>query len=134
MDLLGDSVSYIADALAVIGMFVMTAGVYGMATMPDIYTKMHAAAKAVFLGVVLLLLASCTTGDPDVIFRVILIIAALMVATPVSSHVIIKAAAERGDRMRSPNTVNESPYNLDRPDAPTSQETGPNRLRTLLGE
>lgn len=134
MDSLGDVTPYVADALVVLGVFVMTAGVYGLATMPDIYTKIHAASKAVFLGAIALLVASFASGDTSVIFRAILIIAALLITTPIASHTIAKAAAERGDRMRTPGAINESGYDLNKVDIPSPTETGEERLRTFLGE
>ena len=71
------------DALVTLGVLVMTVGVYGMVRMPDTYTRLHAASKAVFLGVIPLLLASALTGDLKMIPRVILIAFFLLVTTPV---------------------------------------------------
>lgn len=103
---------YITDALVIAGVFVMTAGVYGLVRMPDIYGKVHAASKAVFLGAIVLMIASVATGEREIILRVVLIGAALMITTPISSHVIIKAAAERGELFRSSSAINESDFDL----------------------
>ena len=73
---------YLADALVVFGVGVITLGVYGIIRLPDTYARLHAASKIVFLGVISLLLASTVTGDPAVIFRVALIAAFLLVTTP----------------------------------------------------
>lgn len=100
--------TWIADALVVLGVFVMTIGVYGIIRMPDTYTKLHAASKAVFLGVISLLLASTVTGDPAIIYRVALIGAFLLLTTPVSSHAIARAAYLRGERMQAPDAVDET--------------------------
>lgn len=107
---------WIADALVVLGVVVMTIGVYGMIRMPAPYTSVHAAGKAVFLGVISLLAASVFTGDPQIILRVILIAVFLIITTPVASHVIGKAAFVQRERMRAPEPVDESGANL-------SQET-----------
>jgi multicomponent Na+:H+ antiporter subunit G len=53
---------YLADALVILGLWVMTVGVYGMIRMPDTYTRLHAASKAVFLGVISLCASSAVTG------------------------------------------------------------------------
>lgn len=106
------AIAWGADALVVLGVFVMTAGVYGMIRMPDTYTRVHAASKAVFLGVISLLAASASTGNPAIIFRVILIAAFLILTTPVSAHVIARAAYFRGEKMRAPEVVDESGSNL----------------------
>lgn len=107
-------ISLLADALVILGVFIMTIGVVGMLTMPDTYTKTHAASKAVFLGVISLLVASMASGQADIILRVILIIAALIVTTPVAAHVVGRAAFNRGEVMRSPDPIDESGSGLDR--------------------
>ncbi len=83
-----------------------------MIRMPDTYTRLHAASKAVFLGVISLLAASTVTGDPAIIFRAILIGAFLILTTPVSAHVIARAAYQRAERMEAPGAVDESGRNL----------------------
>ncbi len=101
-------VPYLADALVLLGVFVMTVGVYGAIRMPDSFTKLHAMSKAVFLGVVSLCLSSAVTGDPQVIYRVALIAAFLVVTTPISAFVIARAAYLREEPMRAPDPVDES--------------------------
>ena len=101
-------VPFLADALLVIGVFVMTIGVYGAIRMPDPYTKLHAMSKAVFLGVVSLCVSSAITADPQIIFRVALIAACLVVTTPISAFVIARAAYLREEPMRAPDPVDES--------------------------
>ena len=59
---------YLADALVILGVWVMTVGVYGVIRMPDTYTRLHAASKAVFLGVISLCVSSAVTGDPAIIY------------------------------------------------------------------
>ena len=96
-------VPFLADALVVLGVFVMTIGVYGAIRMPDPYTKLHAMSKAVFLGVVSLCLSSTVTGDPQVIYRVALIAACLIVTTPISAFVIARAAHLRDEPAQAPD-------------------------------
>ncbi len=108
------AVPYLADALVVLGLFVMTVGVYGVIRMPDTYTRLHAASKAVFLGVISLLVASVVTGDEEIILRAALIAVFLMLTTPVSAHVIARAAYRRGERMEAPGAVDESGQRLNR--------------------
>ena len=99
---------FLADALVILGVFIMTVGVYGAIRMPDPYTKLHAMSKAVFLGVVSLCVSSAITADPQIIFRVALIAACLVVTTPISAFVIARAAYLRGEAMRAPDPVDES--------------------------
>ena len=115
--LLGALTPWLADVLVILGVFGMTVGVYGIVRMPDIYNKLHAASKVVFLGVLLLLVASTATNDPEIILRVVLIGAFLVLTTPVSAHVVGRAAFLKGQKMESPNSVDESGRGLDRHDA-----------------
>ena len=103
---------YLADALVVLGVLVMTVGVYGAIRMPDTYTKLHSMSKAVFLGVVSFCASSVVTGDPAIICRALLISAFLVVTTPVSALTIARAAYLRGERMEAPDALDESGKDL----------------------
>jgi multicomponent Na+:H+ antiporter subunit G len=105
-------VPWIADALVILGVLVMTIGVYGVIRMPDIYTRLHAASKSVFLGVISFVLASVTTGDPEIVWRVALIGAVLLLTTPVASHAIGRGAYLERERMQTPGAVDESGRHL----------------------
>ena len=105
------AVPWLADVLVLLGLLVMTIGVYGIVRMPDTYTRLHAAGKMVFLGMMPLLVASAVAGDPKVIPRVMLIAFFLLVTTPVSAHVIGQAAYFKGERMRAREFVDESGRN-----------------------
>ncbi len=109
---------WVADALVLLGVFGMTVGIYGIVRMPDVYNKLHAASKVVFLGVLMLLIASAVTSDAEIILRAILIGVFLVLTTPVSAHVVGKAAFLRGHRMESPGAVDESGRGLDGPKDP----------------
>ena len=106
-NLLGSVVPFVADGLVILGILVMTVGVYGVIRMPDAYTKLHATSKAVFLGVISLCASSVVSGDTAIIYRAILIAAFLVVTTPISAFVIARAAYLRGERMESPDAVDE---------------------------
>ena len=91
---------WLADVLVVLGVFVMTVGVYSIVNMPDTYTRLHAASKIVFLRVISLLTASLATGDPEFIYRVTLI--GVFLITPVSAHLIARAVFQTGEKMENP--------------------------------
>ncbi len=107
---------WLADALVVLGVGIMSIGVFGVIRMPDVYTGIHAASKSVFLGVISFVVASLITGDAATIARVLLIGALLLMTTPVSAHVIARAAYLERERMRSPGAVDESGHHLDEVD------------------
>jgi multicomponent Na+:H+ antiporter subunit G len=117
-DLFSAALPFLADALVILGVFIMTVGVYGAIRMPDPYTKLHATSKAVFLGVISLCLSSVITGDPRIIFRVIVIAAFLIVTTPISAFVIARAALLRKERMETPGAIDESGRDLPRTPGP----------------
>ncbi len=106
------AVPWIADALVVFGVLVMSIGVYGVVRMPSTYTRLHAASKTVILGTMPLLLASALTGDKGTVLRVILIGVFLLLTTPVSAHMIGRAAYLRGERVQGPRAVDESGSSL----------------------
>ncbi len=110
--------AWIADGLVAFGVFIMTLGVIGVVRMPDVYAKLHAASKAVFLGVIVLCGATFITGDPAIIARVVLIGAILLLTTPVASHAVGRGAFLDNEHMRSPGAIDESGHHLE-PEEPT---------------
>jgi multicomponent Na+:H+ antiporter subunit G len=100
--------AWIADALIVLGLVVMTLGVYGILRFPDVYTQLHASSKAAFLGVIALLIAAALGGGPSVVARVVLAVALLVLTTPVAAHAIGQAAYAQRLPMRTPGAVDES--------------------------
>jgi multicomponent Na+:H+ antiporter subunit G len=101
-------VTVAADILIVAGLAVLTLAVYGVLRMPDVYTQNHAASKAAFLGIALLLVSAALRGGGAMVARAVLIAALLAVTTPVAAHAIARAARRRGEPMRSPDTLDES--------------------------
>jgi multicomponent Na+:H+ antiporter subunit G len=100
-------IPWLADALVALGLLVMTIGVYGVVRMPDTYTRLHVASKMVFLGAMPLLLASALTGGQEVTLRVILIAFFILLTTPVSAHMVGRAAYLRGEKLNAPEPVSE---------------------------
>jgi len=98
----------IEDILILAGLVVLTLAVYGVVRMPDVYTQTHAASKAAFLGITLLLASAAMSGDGGIITRALLIVMLLAVTTPVAAHSIARAARRRGERMRTPDAVDET--------------------------
>ena len=100
--------AWIADVLIVVGLAVMTLGVYGILRFPDVYTRLHASSKASSLGVSLLLVAGTVGARPSAAARVVLIVVLLALTTPVAAHAIAQAAYHRREPMRSAGAVDES--------------------------
>jgi len=89
--------AWVADALVVLGLVVMTLGVLGLFRMPGVLLQLHAASKAVFLGVIAFCVASAATGDGQVIARAALIAVFLLLTTPVAAHAVARAAHRTGE-------------------------------------
>jgi multicomponent Na+:H+ antiporter subunit G len=99
--------AWISDALILLGLAVMTVGVYGVLRLPDVYTQLHAASKAAFLGVAVLLGAATIGGGWAIAAKSLLIVVLLAITTPVAAHVIGHAAHRRDEPMETPGAVDE---------------------------
>ncbi len=127
--MIGELPHWVADGLVIVGCLVMTLGVVGVLRLPDVYSKLHAASKSVFLGVCSILAAAAALGDGSITSRAILIFVLLLMTTPVSAHEMARAAALEGGQsagmrpgLPRPATEPEEP----KPTLPTSphQSTG----------
>ncbi len=100
---------WLADALVVVAVLVITVSVYGLFRMPDVYTQLHAASKGVFLGEIGIICAAPLVADEAAITsRGVLIAVFLILTTPVSAHVVARAARMSREPMRTPGAIDES--------------------------
>jgi multicomponent Na+:H+ antiporter subunit G len=76
----------------------MNAHSIGTVRFDDVYVRLHAASKAVVLGVVAVLVASLATRDGTTIARALLVAAFLLFTTPVATHAIGRAQWLRDHR------------------------------------
>ena len=102
----------LSDTLVIVGLLFMTLGIVGMIRMPDIYTKLHAASKSVFLGVISIAFAAMLVGSSAMGMRLVLLSVLVLVTTPVAAHVIGRGAYLHHDRMATPGAVDESDADL----------------------
>ncbi len=91
----GEPLAIVADGLVVLGVLGTTLGVYGLYRMPDVYTRLHAASKAAYLGLLVLLLTALTARDLEMIAKSALVAAFLVLTAPVGSHALARAAYRR---------------------------------------
>ena len=88
----------IAAMATLLGAFLFLASAVGLLRLPDFYTRVHAPTKAATLGVALLALASLLRSLPSgdlVWIEDLLIVIFLLLTVPVSSQVLLRAAATR---------------------------------------
>jgi multicomponent Na+:H+ antiporter subunit G len=85
--------AWMTGMLALIGATLVLLAAVGIVRMPDIYTRMQAATKASTLGLgCLLAAAAIAVADSSVFIRAVSIAAFVMLTSPVSNHVIARAA------------------------------------------
>lgn len=88
---------WLVDALVIGGLAVVTASVWGVVRSRTLGVRIHAAGKALFLGLMPLLLAAVLAGGGALRARAVLIAAFLILTTPVAAHAIARAVW-RGER------------------------------------
>jgi multicomponent Na+:H+ antiporter subunit G len=91
--------SEVAAAVALLaGAALCLTGAIGLQRFPDILVRMHAAAKPVSLGIVLLLAGAAfrVRGVHDVL-EILLIAAFQLLTTPISAHMVGRAAFRAGE-------------------------------------
>lgn len=97
--------AWVADALALLGLAVVTTAVVGVWRFPNVYTRVHAAAKAAVIGVQPLL-AAAAVADPATLPKAILVAGFLLLTTPVGSHAVVRAAHLIGEPLE-PQALDE---------------------------
>lgn len=99
---------YVAALLLVVGALFGFIAAVGVLRLPDLYTRLHAASKAGAVGVGLILLAVAVISvDGAVILRSILGIVFLLLSTPISAHLLARAAYRSGELPISTTTVDD---------------------------
>jgi multicomponent Na+:H+ antiporter subunit G len=83
---------WITDVLVVGSLLMATLAVWGIVRFDDVYLRLHAASKLLFIGLLPLLATTATTGDPAMLGRAVLIAAFFFLTAPVSAHAIARAA------------------------------------------
>ena len=88
---------WLANALLVVGLLFILAGVLGILRLPDFYTRLHAMGKCDTLGVTLVLFAlAIYAGASLVTVKVLLLSVFIGLANPVATHALGRAAMKSG--------------------------------------
>ena len=99
---------YLAAILLLIGALFSLLAAIGVLRLPDLYTRLHAASKAGAVGAGLMLCAvALVSADGAVALRAALGIVFLLLTTPVSAHLLARAAYKAGERPSSSTTIDE---------------------------
>jgi multicomponent Na+:H+ antiporter subunit G len=105
---------YVSAGLVVAGSVFSLLAAVGVLRLPDLYLRMHAASKAGVVGAGLALLAvGIAALDLAIAMRAVLGILFLLLTTPVSAHLLARAAYRTGLRPGPLTSIDE----LDIPDS-----------------
>jgi multicomponent Na+:H+ antiporter subunit G len=101
-------ITWISIILILTGTFFVAIAAIGVLRLPDLYTRMHAAAKAGAFGGSLILIATALLfGSWVIAIKVVLIILFFYASTPVAGHMIGRAGYLTGIRQWSRARVDE---------------------------
>ena len=106
--MLATSVPWLADTLVLLELAVLTLALWGVLRMPDLYTALHASSKTTALGLGLLLIAAGLENG-TILLRGLLVLAFLVLTTPVSSAAIARAYWRKHDRPTPPGAERPEP-------------------------
>ncbi len=99
---------YVAAGLILLGASFSLIAAVGVLRLPDVYTRLHAASKAGTIGAGLVFLAVAVVSlDGAVVLRALLGIGFLLLSTPVSAHLLARAAYRSGTSPALATTVDE---------------------------
>lgn len=99
---------YVAAFLVLLGGAFTFLSALGIVRLPDLYTRMHAASKAGVVGSGLALVGLAIVSlDGAVILRSILGILFLVLTTPVSAHLLARAAWRAGVEPSASTSIND---------------------------
>jgi multicomponent Na+:H+ antiporter subunit G len=93
----GDSLYALAAGLVLVGALFSLLAAIGLVRFPDVFTRLHAASKAGFVGTGLILTAAAlVAGDVITVVRALLALLFLLLSTPLGAHLIARAALSAG--------------------------------------
>lgn len=87
----------VAVGFVLLGLVVMSIGIFGVLRMPDLATRMHAASKSVVFGVCAIAIAVALESGPRMATRAALVAIMMLLTTPVASYAIARAARRTGE-------------------------------------
>ena len=82
----------LGGASLLLGLLLITIGLYGVLRLPDTYAQLHAQGLATGPGVIAVLVSSIATENAAIITFAALGIAFVVLTSPMSSHAIARAA------------------------------------------
>lgn len=88
---------FVAALLLVAGTFFLLTGTVGILRMPDVYTRMHVAAKSDTLGAGLWLVGlAVIANDPTTVVKLLFLVVFVWITSPTAAHCMARAAYRSG--------------------------------------
>lgn len=110
-------VEWISAVLVILGCALGTLGGFGLARLPDVFARMHAATKAPTLGLVLVAFAAMLHLDHlSDLGLLVLVVGLQFLTAPVGAHLIGRASYDSGGLLDE-NTVIDELAEADRDDS-----------------
>lgn len=104
--------TYFAALLLLVGSLLSAVAVLGILRFPDVFTRLHAASKAGPLGAGLILLGlAVASGDWAIAIRCVLGFFFLILTSPVSAHLLARAALRSGITPDSRTSIDDHEVN-----------------------
>lgn len=98
---------YLAAACVGAGSLFSLLAAVGILRLPDLLTRMHAASKAGLIGAGLIMLGiAIASGESAIVLRAVLGMLFLALTTPVSAHLLARAAVKAGDTTLDSKDIN----------------------------
>lgn len=108
MTSLADVVALIGLVLVVTGTAFLLVAAVGVVRLPDVYARQHAAGKAATLGVASCLLgAAAILGNTASTLKLLAAVAFQLIAAPIATHALSRAAYRAGNPMWDRTAVDE---------------------------
>lgn len=99
---------YLAGTFLVVGSIFSLVAAVGLLRLPDLYTRMHAGAKAGTLGSGLMLIAlALVAEDFATLTRALAGVVFILLTAPIAAHLLARASYVVGYRLWSGSTVDE---------------------------
>ena len=106
--MIGEILAYLAGIVVLAGSTFGLLASVGVLRLPDLYTRLHASSKAGVVGAGLVLVGVALASLQEaVIFRAIAGILFLMLTTPISAHLLSRAAILTGQHPQVPDDADE---------------------------
>lgn len=88
------------------GVLFSVLGVFGLYRMPDVFTRMHAAAKVITMGSAMCLVGVALLSTWEIGLRAVATMFFLYLTTPIATHIVARAA-HRNKEFMAPVLVDE---------------------------